>query len=267
MVSSEHIGKLVQYWTPKIGSGWRVGTLLRIEGVTAVIHHSVLKREQKVHVNECKPVMGEIMSDTIFDHLFRVAQTKGVEKQQPGESDQDYLKKVLRAVHSVDVPVWNSLPLKAQEWFNEAATAVSSAHQVPLCPGFIGKDEVQKTVETVTPPKGLSASEALATQTSKTQASRPTISNPTKRKREVTGIMDALRKTVILHPEWTSRQLYDYLKLNGFPNAKIETISVDGGNIKRVIELAKQLGYWNEKGNQNVEVKTEVEEVSQQKAG
>lgn len=258
MITSENVGSIVQYWK----DGWRVGTLKQVLGGTAVIHHQVLKKDQKVPITDCKLIEGETMSDTIFDHLFRVAQTKGVGKQEVGESDQDYLKKVLRAVNTVDTTIWNTLPVKAQQWFNDAATAVTTAHTVPVCPGFTGRDEVQKSVETVTPPKGLSAQEALKTQ--KPQIKPPLQSTP-KRKREVTGIMDALRKTVILHPDWTTRQLYDYLRLNGFPNAKIDTISVDGGNIKRVIELAKQLGYWNDVPQGEIVNETKETEVTETK--
>ena len=264
MVTDENVGFLVKYWkTTGKGTGWHIGTLKKVDGITATIHHTVLKRDQKVLTTDCDPYDdgGRTMSGSIFDHLYRVAQTAGVGKQEPGQSDQDYLKRILRAVHGVNEQLWNSIPVPAQQWFNEAATLVSQAKPIPPCPGFMGKDEIQKTIDTVVPPKGLTAEEALnqpvAPQTdpqkrvhvASSPQVRPKLADVTKPKRQVTGVMDALRRTVVVHPEWTSRQLYDYLKLNGFPNAKLDTISVDGGNIKRVIEIAKELGFWNEKGN------------------
>ena len=156
------------------------------------------------------------------------------------------MRTILRAVHGADDQLWNSVPIPAQQWFNDAATAVSTANPVPPCPGFIGLDEVHRVAEMAEPPKGMTAKEVL--NTPRPQA---TVTSSPKAKRQGTGVMDALRRTVILHPEWTSRQLYDYLKLNGFPNAKLDTISVDGGNIRRVIEIAKELGYWNNKGSVN----------------
>lgn len=256
MITKENIGAQIKYWK----SGWRSGVLKDIQGSTAIIHHSVLKKDQKISLSNCELLEGVKMSDTIFDHLFRVAQTKGVQKQQPGESDQDFLKKVLRAVHGVDEPTWNSLPIKAQQWYNDAATAVSTANPIPPCPGFNGKDEIQKVAETSVPPKGLTAQEALK----QSVQVKPPITAQPKRKREVTGVMDALRRTVIFHPDWTTRQIFDYLKLNGFPNAKLDTISVDGGNIKRVIQIAKELGFWKEVTNAPV-IQNEEEEVK--KAG
>lgn len=246
MVTSEDVGSLVQYWK----SGWRTGTLKEVVGTTAVIEHPTLKRDQKVHVDDCKLIEGgHKVGDTIFDNLLSVAATKGVGVQEAGESDDAYIRRILKAVHSVDDPLWNKLPIKAQQWFNEAATAASTAHPLPPCPGFVGRDQVQKTVETVTPPKGLPAKEAIKTQKPAKPAvvKPPLATEPPKRKREITGVMDALRRTVILHPDWSSRQIYDFLRLNGYPNAKIDTISVDGGNIKRVIELAKQMGFWIDK--------------------
>jgi hypothetical protein len=181
---------------------------------------------------------------TVFDSLFNLAQTKGIEKQKPGQTDNDYLISIVRVISKVSDEEWNTLALPAASWFNQAAPLASAMQILPICPGFIGLDEVNKTATTSIPTKGLTAAEVFKSPASRFQSSQPNISNTPKEKKSSTGIMDAVRRTVIIHPEWTSRQVYDYLKLNGFPNANLDTISVDGGNIRRVIEIAKELGLW-----------------------
>lgn len=193
---------------------------------------------------------------SIFDELFKVAQPVGMQKQRIDQTDDEYLTTLVRAITTVDDEGWNSLSVQAQTWHNSAIDYVNKLLPVPVCPGFIGTEVVQHTRATVVPPKGLTADEIFKSKPPTGTAASRFQSTPSSPKVKATGIMDALRRTVIIHPEWTSRQVYDYLKLNGFPNAKLDTISVDGGNIRRVIEIARELGLWHDKKE---EVKEEAE--------
>lgn len=247
MVTQEHCGLRVRYFRSGTGSGWHTGLLVKIDGKTAHIKHPVLKRVQKISVTECEPYQGVQM--TIFESLSKAAQTTGFGKQTPGESDDEYLIKLLRAVQKVPSNVWHMLPVQAQNWYNSAVEAHKESKPIPACPGYVGQEEAKEISEAK---PGLTAMEILQAKppdpnkaASRFQAA-PIQVTKTKGKKKITGVMDALRKVVILHPDWSSRQVYDYLRDNGYPDAKLDTISVDGGNIRRVIQLAKELGYWKE---------------------
>lgn len=223
-----------------------MGTLLDIEGEMAVIKNvKTKKRNIKVPLADCEPYLGEIKM-TIFDQLYAIAaKCADMKKQGPEHSDEQYLRVLLEVIGDkgkVSNEEWNRLSIPAQTWFNDAVVAIRAMKPIPPCPGFIGRGESRKITQTSSPPKGLSAVEALASQPSKFQTVPPTFP---REKKVVTGVMDAIRRVVILHPEWTSRQVYDYLKSNGYPNAKLDSISVDRGNIHRVIEIMKELG-WQE---------------------
>lgn len=249
MVSKDDIGKPVRYWK----NGFHFGLLKGVDKKTAEITHPVLKRVQKVHVEDCEVYIGgQYRMPTVYESLLKAAQTVNFGKQRIDQSDDEYLTALVRAVSTVDDDTWAKIPLDAQQWYDKAATNINKRdeqipprHENPL-PGFVGKDEIKETKATTTPPKGLTATELLSgSRASRFQASTPNPTpTPKERGKKGKGYMDAVRRTVLIHPEWTSRQVYDHLKLNGYPDVKLDTISVDGGNVRRVIELAKEMGYW-----------------------
>lgn len=241
MISPANYGQLIRYWK----NGWHVGKLLAIKNNTAIIKNSVAKRDQKICIEDCEEYdQGrEIMS--VFTQLFQAAETVGMKEQKPDQSDNEYLISLLVSISKISAETWDALSIPAQAWCHDATPLANKLQQVPNCPGYVGLGQVEKITTTLIPPKGLTATEVFTSPASRFQASQP--SSVPKVKKKSTGIMDAVRRTVVIHPEWTSRQVYDYLKLNGYPDAKLDTISVDGGNIRRVIELAKELGLWNDK--------------------
>lgn len=255
MISSENIGYPVHYWM----NGQRIGTLLQIQGSTAIIKNvRTKKRNIKVPISACEPYIGESKM-TVFEELYRAAEKHaGFKKQSVEQSDEIYIQSLLVACQKVPDPDWEKVNKLSRDWYNSAAMQWKKDKSILSCPGFIGRDSVKKTIETTTPPQGMTATEALKIslpESGRVQSTEPNISNTPKRL--VTGVMDALRNTVILHPEWSSRQVLDYLRLNGYPNAKLDTISVDGGNIRRVIEIMKELG-WKEPGKEEVKEEQKV---------
>lgn len=257
MVTQEHIGQLVGYWN----NGYRYGYLVRIDNQNAYIKNVVKKRETKVLAKDCNPCGDQRnMGNSIYDELFKFASAKGFQKQSPGQSDDEHITKLVRAIGSLPKDDWDRIAVEAKVWFNSAVNPVNRSEAPPLCPGFHGLDAIQKAEQTKEPPKGLSALEVLAHPTPSELPAVKSLAN--KPKRQPTGLMEALRRTVILHPEWKSRQVYDYLKLNGFPEAKIDTISVDGGNIRRVIEMARQLGKWKEQTDNGEVLEAKQQEES-----
>ena len=265
MVSKEDVGSSVRYWK----NGWHFGTLKSVDKKTAEITHPVLKRIQKVKIEECEVYSGERTMATVYESLLKAAQTVNFNKQRVDQSDDEYLTALVRAVSTVSNEVWVKLPKEAQEWYDKAATNINQRdelilprHDNPLL-GFNGRQEIEQT-KSATPVKGLSATELLTqSRASRFQASVPNIANTPKleKGKKGKGYMDAVRRTVLTHPEWTSRMVYDYLKLNGYPDAKLDTISVDGGNVRRVIELAKEMGLWKTDATKTVEPEAQTTET------
>jgi hypothetical protein len=248
VISNENIGHPIHYWM----NGQRIGTLLEIEGNTAVIKNVIpKKRNIKVPVSVCEPYRGESKM-TIFEELYKeVEKHAGFKRQSAEQSDEVYIQSLLVVVQKIPELDWNKVTKPSRDWYNAAAMQWKKDKSILPCPGFLGKDSIKKAELTVTPPQGMTATEALKIkipESGRMSSTEPNIANTPKSnipKKQITGVMDALRKTVIIHPEWSSRQVYDYLRLNGYPNAKLDTISVDGGNIRRVIDIMKELG-WKE---------------------
>lgn len=207
---------------------------------------------------------------TVYESLLKAAQTVNFSKQKIDQTDDEYLTALVRAIQTISDAEWAKLPKDAQEWYNKAATNVNQAQddkprprqENPLL-GFVGKDEIEEVKQVTEPNKGLTATELLSkSRASRFQASVPNPTAPkSERGKKGKGYMDAVRKTVLVHPDWTSRQIYDYLKGNGFPEVKLDTISVDGGNVRRVIELAKEMGLW--KQDEPAKQEAEPEAVAQ----
>jgi len=249
MVSKDDVGRTVRYWK----NGWRFGILSDVDKNTAEVKHPVLKKIQKVPIADCEP-HGERGMPTVYESLLKAAQTVSFDKQRADETDDEHLTGLVKAIQTISDQEWAKLPKDAQEWYNTAAINVNQAQARDEKPrprdnnpllGFQGKDQIEETKQAESPQKGLSATELLSkTRASRFQASTPNPTVKTEKGKKGKGYMDAVRRTVLIHPDWTSRQIYDYLKLNGYPEVKLDTISVDGGNVRRVIELAKEMGFW-----------------------
>lgn len=186
------------------------------------------------------------MEQTIYNTLFTAAQSAGLTERTPEESDQEHLQRLVEAVNNITEEAWRELPQSCQTWQIRAVKSINAMNVAPECPGFVYTSKPN-------------AEPAPAKTTLRFDSSKPNKANTPKaakpisvpkvvdKKKRSTGISAELRKLVILHPDWSARDLYNYLKDNGFPNAKLETIAVDGGNIRRTIELAREMGFWNEK--------------------
>lgn len=211
------------------------------------------------------------MPEPIFKQLCKAAQTATPPfnpKQQIEQSDQEYLTSLVRSFATISDENWDKyLTAEAQEWVNQAIILLNKRTDpkldpfpIPLtafCPGFIGREEAEKVVKTKPKdlPRGLSASEVFATQ-----PVPKTLHGTGKRgKKPTTGVTDYTRRIIVQHPEWTVRQVWEYLRLNGFPAAKVDSVAVARGDIRRIMEIMKELG-WQEP--QGVTVEPEEETVT-----
>jgi hypothetical protein len=161
----------------------------------------------------------------IFDQLLKTAQKAGLTPQTPGETDESFLLRLLKTIVALPDSDWNTLSAEAQEWTNEAAHARNCQPPlpVPVCPGF--KDTV-------------------ATPTTLPQFQKPptVLKNNLKPLKKKKGALNAIRETILLHPDWSNNQVYQHVK-QIWPETRPETVAVNGSDIRHTLALAKQLGW------------------------
>lgn len=194
---------------------------------------------------------------TVYEQLVNAAKTVGWTEDST-LSDQQVIKSLLKAVSKTSDEVWKSLPNNVAKWFDDAAAANNTApHVVPYPDGFVGKEKHEepvkkdeKKVKAVSPKAGIT----------KPQATR------------VSGVIDLIRKTLILHTDWTNAQVHKYVQEQGFPALKIETVQVNAGDVRRTIAIIKELGLWKQDhpptaNNQTEQPQEEIDAQKQEGAG
>lgn len=175
---------------------------------------------------------------SIFDELVKVTTSK---PQQMGEANIEYLKGLIVKISKLPDEQFWKLSGGAQNWFNNAAASYTATKTIPDCPGFIEKKKEEEKKRPV----------IEASKLPKFRAAPNTVNTPKEKK--VPGVMDAIRHCVILHPDWPSRKVFQHLKENGWPSVNLNTVTIDGGNIKRIIELAREMGFWDDSNYKSFE--------------
>lgn len=187
---------------------------------------------------------------TIFEELVALTTFP---QQKPGEPDNDYLKALILVVYKLPDKEFWKLTGPAQTWFNNAAATDNTLQQIIDCPGF---KEQKKEIT----PKPIIKAKLAGVTSGRVQALVPNVANVPKthiKTKKNTGVMDAIRRCVILHPDWTTRKIYHYLKEHGWPNINQNTVAIDGGNIRRIIELSREMGFWLDANYQRIKELTE----------
>lgn len=93
------------------------------------------------------------MKSKILDELVKVTECT----QKRGESDQDYLKRLIKATSDLGDGDWNKLSADAQNWFNDAADSVNAKKDLPAFP-----DAEDEKAETTTRRRRAAADESAA---------------------------------------------------------------------------------------------------------
>lgn len=168
---------------------------------------------------------------TTYEEILAAAKTVAGFKEKTVESDEDYLKDLAKLVAVVDDATWNGLSQQAQKWYNMAVKAVNGGQKLPECPGYT-YSAVQEE-----PPKP----ELKKPAAPKTENAPVPVSNG--RAARTPGAIDAVRRVVIKHLDWNIEQVYNHLVQNGFPTVSRATVEVNVGDIKKVINVAKELGW------------------------
>ena len=169
---------------------------------------------------------------TVFDEVFAVAKVAGVKEQSPGQSDHDFLLSIAKAIGDLPDDAWDKLSITAQEWYVLVAGELNSHKPMSPPQGFLSKTQLKP----VPPPARVEP--------------KPVPPPPpvpvSSRAKKPDGVVTAIRKTIILNPDWTTRRVHEYLVANGWPNLKLDVVSVNAGDIRKTIEAAKELGKWKD---------------------
>lgn len=183
------------------------------------------------------------MPETIYYTALRVAIGKGHSGERDGKSEQDFLLGIVSTIAHLPDPEWERLPVPVQEWCNNACQLHNIGQPIPLPEGY---KPIPPPPAVVIPPPPPPPSPPPPPDM---HEGREPVEAPRKTREKNSknaGILDAIRKTVILNPNWTARQVHEYLTLNGYPDTKQPIVAVNTGDVKRVITLARELGFWRD---------------------
>ena len=181
---------------------------------------------------------------TLFYDAFEAAKTVGMKPPKDSDTEQEYLKTLIHALSQVSDSIYSNMMPQTQIWLNKGIDAINAAvdgnpTDIPPLQGFMSAltDEiVQEEMKVVTDPP--STKEVINRFDKKGYIGK---------KPKRTGVMDAMRNIVLTHPDWPARKVFFFLRDNGWPNANFNSISVEAGNTRRVLELAEQLGLLKDK--------------------
>lgn len=173
------------------------------------------------------------------------------------QSDQDYLSGLLEFISELPEDKWNDLSLGIQEWQNRAAGARNAYEPIPFPIGFKGYEGEPEVVE---------EEKAVPTPAPKTPKTKEVKKSQGRKKRgHTSGVITAIRRTIIRNPRWKAREVYEYVKQNGFPAANLSTISVEICYIRSIMELLAEEGKLNAnpvQAESNPTDSTETEQVT-----
>lgn len=172
---------------------------------------------------------------TIFEEVFAVAKAEGVKEQGPAQSEQDFLFSILKAVNGCSNEAWNALSAESQSWAEVAIKENNARKPIPAPLGYHSNIPIPVPVAPV--PSKVQV---------KVQPAPVAATNIPKAKPKPEGVVSAIRKTIILNPDWPTRKVHEYLVGNGWPNLKLDVVSVNAGDIRRTVAMVKEVGKWRE---------------------
>lgn len=190
------------------------------------------------------------MPETIFDAVLRVAKTNGGADQLSNQEDQPYLYAICKALSDCAQEMWESLPVSAHEWYNNAAKMINAGKMVPPPEGFKSALKPIPVIQKPAPPPKPTVQQKAKPEKAAVPTPPPVVEQKERAKRNKNaGILDAIRKTIILNPLMNAKQVHEHIVKNGFPDASLAIVAVNTGDVKRVLALVRELGYWKESVN------------------
>lgn len=178
---------------------------------------------------------------TIFEEVFAVAKTEGIKDQLPAQTEQDFLFSIAMAIGKCDVKKWDALSPSAQQWYDKAVHEHNATRPIPEPTGYRQYWKVPPLIIEVPTPI-TKQQPKIVVQDLAVQAKAIVAVSKAKPKPE--GVVSHIRKTIILNPDWTTRKVHEYLVANGWPNLKLDVVAVNAGDIRKTVEMVKELGLW-----------------------
>lgn len=168
---------------------------------------------------------------TVFEEILKIP---GVSLRHKNQGDQDYFSSILEVIRQGSMDEWDKLSTATQLWFNSSTENVNGL--LPIVPpeGYVVTDIILHGPE-------VGRIQAKAPNLVTTPKIEPAL--PVKK---ASGVVDLIRKTIILNPNWPTRKVHQYITENGFPNTKLDVVAVNAGDIRRTIAMIKALGYWRD---------------------
>jgi hypothetical protein len=179
---------------------------------------------------------------TIFEEVFAVAKVAKIKDQAEGQSEQDFLFSILKAVNTCPDDAWNALSVDAQLWADIAIKENNARKPIPEPHGY--RDYWKKVPASI--PVQTSVRVQSVVPNIANVPKSPNIANVPKAKPKPEGVVSAIRKTIILNPDWPTRKVHEYLVGNGWPNLKLDVVSVNAGDIRRTVAMVKDLNKWKD---------------------
>lgn len=158
---------------------------------------------------------------TIFQDLFKAAESKGLTPQEESESDQQFITRLLFCIAKLSDEELSKLRPESVKWYNDTAHAFNDKlpfDQWPICEGF---------------------NESKVTPIIKKQEQQ----KEDKRKKTVRTV----RSMIMMDPNMSARQIHKFLDASSHPGIKFDVVSVICSETRSFIMLAKELGLWRDK--------------------
>lgn len=151
---------------------------------------------------------------TVYEELVAAAETTDFAPKSAGESKSAYLTRLMRAIYKLERADWFRLSQPARQWYEESARRFNARQPVEECPGY---DDAKEMKEPAPLENG--------------------------------GLTDAVRKAVLMHPDFAKDEILKVLEADGWDIKQLrsnQTVVVVRSVTLKTIKLAKEIGRWNE---------------------
>lgn len=183
---------------------------------------------------------------SVYNEVLQVAVKNGAKERLEGQTDQEFITSLLFAIDRASDADFNTLSQEAGSWVEAAMRADNGRQLLPIPEGFEVKSQVTMHGPVVARFQSAVPNQANTPQSNFTPKTKADTAIA-KAKKKDGGVVDAIRKTIVLHPDWTTRQVHQYITENGFPQAKLDVVAVNAGDIRKTVAVVKELGFWLEK--------------------
>lgn len=167
-----------------------------------------------------------------------------VQPQQDGEQFQVYLRRCVDGVSNLDEKGWASLDTATQQWYNDAAAAVTAKKPIQNFPDETGTATAAPTpratkIPTNAAPAAAASAEAPATTAAAASTAAPAATAATSGKKK--GGVAALKRLIISNPAAEKDALSAALVSEGYEIGKstFESVVYD---MKQTMALLEEMG-------------------------